>query len=94
MINSLKILTNQQKDRGSPVKMVVQGIQFGWEKWLKVCCRKVASNLMDGLWKFIAVDNHEAVKVERSASSNEFQESGEAKVYFRFPESSFSRRLG
>ena len=52
LINSLKLLTNQQKDGASPVDNLAARL-------LETCRR----GIMDGLRKFIAVDNHEAVKV-------------------------------
>ena len=55
LINSLKLLTNQQKDGDSPVcsQHVVAG-----------SLEKSRKGIMDGLRKFIAVDTHEAVKVD------------------------------
>ena len=47
MINALKLLANQQKDGDCPVKMVVQGPQ-----------ERSRLRMMDGLRKFIMVDNH------------------------------------
>ena len=52
MIIALKLSVKQQKDDDSPVKMVVQGLQEG-----------SPLRILDGLRKFIMVDNHEAVKV-------------------------------
>ena len=52
MINALKFLTNQQKDGDSPVGKIVSGL-----------LEKSRSRITDGLRKFTAVDNHEAVKV-------------------------------
>ena len=51
LIDALKLLTNQQKDGDSPVKMVVQGLQ-----------ERIRLRIMSGLRKFIMVDNHEEVK--------------------------------
>ena len=50
LIDSLKLLTTQQKDGDSLVEDIVTGL---WEKSRK--------GIMDGLRKFIEVDNHEAV---------------------------------
>ena len=52
LINALKLLTNQQNDGDSPVGKIVSCLQ-----------ENSRSRMMDGLWKFIAVDSHEAVKV-------------------------------
>ena len=52
LINALKLLANLQIDGDGPVKMVVQGLQ-----------ERSRPRLMDGLRKFIMVENHEAVKV-------------------------------
>ena len=52
LINSLKLLTNQQKDGDSPVENIATGL-----------LEKSRKGMMDGLRKFVAVDNHEAVKV-------------------------------
>ena len=52
LVNSLKLLTNQQKDGGSPVDKIVTGL-----------LEQSRKGVMDGLRKFIAADNHEAVKV-------------------------------
>ena len=69
LIDSLRLSTNQQKDGDSP---------FG--KFLQVCWRKVAA---ESWTKFIAVDNHEAVRCWRSAPRSKAQESGQAKVHVR-----------
>ena len=52
LINALKLLRNQQKDGGSPVENLVANL-IGEE----------SQGILDGLRKFIAVDNCEAVKV-------------------------------
>ena len=52
LINSLKHLTNQQKDGDTLVETVVTSL-------LEKSCK----GIMDGLRKLIAVDNHDAVKV-------------------------------
>ena len=52
LINALKLLTNHQKDGEGPVGKIVSGL-----------LEKSRSRSMDWLRKFIAVDNHEAVKV-------------------------------
>ena len=52
LVNLLKLLTNQQKYGDSPVENIVTGL---WEKSRK--------GIKDGLWKFIEVDNREAVNV-------------------------------
>ena len=52
LINALKLMANQQKDGDSPVKMVVQGFQ-----------EKSRLKIMEGLRRFILVDNPEVVKV-------------------------------
>ena len=52
LINSLKLLTNQQKDGDTPVEHIVT-----------VWREKSRKGIMDALRKFIAVDNYEAVKV-------------------------------
>ena len=49
-MNALKLLANQQKDGDSPLMRVVQGLQ-----------ERSRLRVMDGLRKFIMVDNHEAV---------------------------------
>ena len=46
------LLAHQQKDGDSPVRMVVQGFP-----------KKSRLKIMDGLRRFIMVDNHEVVKV-------------------------------
>ena len=51
LINALKLLANQQKD--SPVNMVLQCFQ-----------EKSRLRIMDGLRRFIMVDNREAVKLD------------------------------
>ena len=52
LVKALRLLANQQKDGDGPVKMVVQGLQV-----------KSRLKIMDGLRRFIMVENHEAVKV-------------------------------
>ena len=52
LINSLKLLTNQQKDGESPLENIVTDL-----------LEKSRKAMMDGPRKFIAVDNHEAVEV-------------------------------
>ena len=52
LINSLKLLTNHQKDGDSSVENVVTGL-----------LEKSRKDIMDRLRKFIEVDNHGAVKV-------------------------------
>ena len=52
LISALKLLANQQKYGDSPVKMVVQSYQ-----------ERIRLIIMDGLLRFIMVENHEAVKV-------------------------------
>ena len=52
VMNKLRLLTNQQKDGNSPVGKIVSGLLEGSR-----------SIVMEGLWKFIAVGNHEAVQV-------------------------------
>ena len=53
LINSLKLLTNQQKCSDGPVENIVTG-------FLKQSRRSI----MNGLGKFMEVDNHEEVKGE------------------------------
>ena len=52
LTNVVKLLTNQQKDGDSSVGKIVSGL-----------LENSRSRMMDGVWKFTAVDNHEAVKV-------------------------------
>ena len=52
LIHALKLLANQQKDGDTPVQMVVQGLQ-----------QKSRLRIMDGLRKFISVDDHAAVEI-------------------------------
>ena len=52
LINSLKLLTSQQKDGDSP-----------YETSVAVLLEKSRQGIMDGLRKFIEVDHHEAVNV-------------------------------
>ena len=52
-MNSLKLLTNLQKDGDSPAESIVTGSREE--------CRE---GIMDGLGKFIEVDNHEALNVD------------------------------
>ena len=52
MIHALKHLANQQKDCDSPVKTVVQGLE-----------ERSRLKMMDGLTRFMMVDNFETVKV-------------------------------
>ena len=52
LINSLKLVTSQQKDGDSPAEIIVTGL-----------LEKSRNSVMDGLRKFIEVDNHEAVNV-------------------------------
>ena len=52
MITALKLWANQQKDGDSPVNMVVHGFP-----------EKSRLQIMDGLRRFVMVDNREAVKV-------------------------------
>ena len=51
-IISLKLLTNQQRDGDGPVESIVTGL-----------LEKRRKGTMNGIRKFIAVDNHEAVNV-------------------------------
>ena len=53
LINSRKLLTNQQKDGDCPVESIVTGVR-----------EKSRRGMMDGLRKFTEVDNHEAAKVD------------------------------
>ena len=52
MINSLKLLTDRQKDGDSPAESIVTSSR-----------EKSRKGVMEGLRKFIGVDNHEAVGV-------------------------------
>ena len=52
LINALKLLTNQQNDADSLVGTIVTGL-----------LERSRSRIIDGLRKFIAEDNHEALKV-------------------------------
>ena len=52
LVNSLKLLANQQQDGDSPVNMIVQGFS-----------EKCRLSTMDELRRFITVENNEAVKV-------------------------------
>ena len=55
---------------------------------------KSRKGIMDGLRKFIAVDNHEAVKVGGLRQGIKILQGGEAKAYSRFSRSSDPRRSG
>ena len=59
LFNALKLLVNQQKDGD---KTVVQGLQEGSRL-----------TILDGLRKFIVVDNHEAVKVGELRKNVEYR---------------------
>ena len=52
LIISLKLLTKQQRDGDSLVESIVTGL-----------LEKSRKDIMDGIRKFIAVDNHDAVTV-------------------------------
>ena len=52
LINSLMLLANHQKDGDCPDENIATGL-----------LEKSRRGIVDGLRKFIAVDNHEAVKV-------------------------------
>ena len=71
LINSLKLLTNQQKDGDSPVEHIVTGL-----------LEKSRRGIMEGLRKFIAVGSHEAVKVGGLPASRHkiFRRSGSAQT--------------
>ena len=79
LINSLMLLANQEKDGDCPVEHIATSLS-----------EKSRRGIMDGLRKFIAVDNHEAVKVGR----HKIFQGGEAKVYDRLPSNSHPRRCG
>ena len=81
LINSLKLLTNQQKDGVSPVDSLVTGL-----------LEKSRKGNMDGFRKFIDVDNHEAVKVGGLRQGiNSFQ-LAKPKFCSRFPRGNHPRR--
>ena len=69
LINALELLANLQKDGDSPVKMVVPGL-----------LERSRRRIMDGLRKFIAVDNRAASQNWGSTERHEAQESGEPKI--------------
>ena len=75
LINALKLLANQQKDGDSPVEMVVQGLQ-----------ERSRLRIMDGLRKFIMVENHEAVKVGELEKNMESRKVVMPKFTTDFPE--------
>ena len=52
LVHALKLLTNQRKDGDSPVGTIVTGL-----------LERSRSRIMDGVRKFIAEGNHEAVTV-------------------------------
>ena len=81
--DSLKVLTNQQKDGDSPVGAIVTGL-----------LEKGRCSTMDELRKFTAVDSIEAVKVGDLHRETESMNVGIAKVYDRFRGNSNSRRRG
>ena len=75
LINALKFLANYQKYGDSPVKMVVEGFQ-----------EKSRQQIMDGLRRFIMVDNREAVKVGDSEKNMESRPVAKPKFTTDFPE--------
>ena len=75
LINALTFLANQYKDGYSPVKMVVQNLQ-----------ERIRHRIMDGLRKFIMVDNHEAVKVGEQDKNVESRKVVKPKFTRDFPE--------
>ena len=75
LINALKLLANLQIDGDGPVKMVVQGLQ-----------ERSRPRLMDGLRKFIMVENHEAVKVGELDKNVESRKVVKPKFTTDFPE--------
>ena len=79
LINAVKLLTKQQKGGDSPVGKIVPGL-LGRRR----------SRIMVRLRKFIAVDNHEAVKVGYLHRGT----SGEAKVHKRILGSGHPGRCG
>ena len=52
LINTLKLLANQQKDGDTPIQSIVTGL-----------CERSRKGIMEGLRNFIKVDNHCALEV-------------------------------
>ena len=83
LINALKLLTNQQKDGDRSVGKMVTGL-----------LERSRSRTMDGLRKFIAEDNHEAVKVGDLHRETRSKNVVKPKVHGSFPGRCYPKRCG